>query len=112
MVTFNGSSTAMKRGAVALSSSRMQCSSTAAEVIPSNLVTPTILHIFLIAAAGTPLRRNPLMQRMAEGLFGLKLLIPAHMEEAAYGAALCAMAASGAKPSLKDAQKLIRYEGE
>ena len=69
-------------------------------------------HPGKLVGSGNGLRRNPLMQRMAEGLFGLKLLIPAHMEEAAYGAALCAMAASGAKPSLKDAQKLIRYEGE
>ena len=66
----------------------------------------------ILVGSGNGLRRNPLMRRMAEALFGMKLMIPAHMEEAAYGAALCAMAASGMRPSLADAQKLIRYEGE
>lgn len=62
-----------------------------------------------LAGAGNGLRRNPLMRRFARDLFGMVPEIPAHMEEAAYGAALCAMAASGEKPSLRAAQGLIRY---
>ena len=64
-----------------------------------------------MVGSGNGLRRNPLMRRLAEGLFGLSLQIPAHMEEAAYGAALCALAASGRVRSLRDAQAMIRYIG-
>jgi len=65
-----------------------------------------------LAGSGNGLRRNPLMRALAEDMFGLKLHIPAHMEEAAYGAALCALAASGRVKSLDDAQRMIRYIGE
>ena len=59
--------------------------------------------------SGNGLRRNPLMRHLAEDIFGMKLYIPAHMEEAAYGAALCALTASGRVKSLRDAQAMIRY---
>ena len=62
-----------------------------------------------LVGSGNGLRRNRLMQRMAEEIFGMKLSIPAHEEEAAYGAALCAMAASGSVSSLADAQRMIAY---
>lgn len=62
-----------------------------------------------LVGSGNGLRRNPLMRQMAERMFGLELRIPAHMEEAAYGAALCAMAAAGRVSSLKEAQRMIRY---
>lgn len=45
-------------------------------------------------------------------MFGLKLLIPVHQEEAAFGAALCAMAAAGRTASLREAQARIRYIGD
>lgn len=63
----------------------------------------------VLVGSGNGLRRNPLMRRLAEAMYGLKLMIPAHMEEAAYGAALCALAASGRVKSLRDAQAMIRY---
>jgi len=62
-----------------------------------------------LVGSGNGLRRNRLMQRMAEDMFGLKLEIPVHQEEAAYGAALCAMAAAGRAASLAEAQKKIAY---
>lgn len=62
-----------------------------------------------MVGSGNGLRKNPLMRRLAEEMFGLKLHIPAHMEEAAYGAALCALMASGRVKSLSDAQRMIRY---
>ena len=62
-----------------------------------------------LVGSGNGLRRNRLMQRMAEEIFGMRLLIPVHQEEAAYGAALCAMAASGRTASLADAQAMIAY---
>jgi len=63
-----------------------------------------------LVGSGNGLRKNRLMQRMAEEIFGLKLEIPVHQEEAAYGAALCALAATGRCASLKKAQELIAYE--
>ena len=65
----------------------------------------------VLVGSGNGLRRNPLMRRIAENLFGLTLQIPAHMEEAAYGAALCALAAAGRVRSLSEAQRMIRYIG-
>ena len=64
----------------------------------------------LLVGSGNGLRQNRLMQSLAEERFGLKLRIPAHMEEAAFGAALAAMAATGRKASLSEAQELIRYQ--
>nr|WP_268878938.1 FGGY-family carbohydrate kinase [Suipraeoptans intestinalis] len=43
-----------------------------------------------LAGSGNGLRQNPLMQKMAEELFQLKLEIPRYREEAACGAAFCA----------------------
>lgn len=62
-----------------------------------------------LVGSGNALRRNKLMQKFAEDLFGLKLLIPAHCEEAAFGAALRGMVASGRAPSMKAAQEFITY---
>lgn len=64
----------------------------------------------LIVGSGNGLRRNPPMRRAFELLFGMPVFIPAHNEEAAFGAALYAMAASGLAPSLRAAQGLVKYE--
>ena len=42
-----------------------------------------------LVGSGNGLRRNPLMQAMAEEMFGLELKVPEYQEEAACGAALC-----------------------
>ena len=39
----------------------------------------------------------------------MKVQIPVHKEEAAYGSALYAMTAAGIYPTLDEAQKLITY---
>ena len=39
----------------------------------------------------------------------MKMQIPVHKEEAAYGAALYAMTAAGVYPTLEKAQELIAY---
>ena len=41
--------------------------------------------------------------------FALPLLIPRHSEEAAFGAALTAMAAAGISKDITQAQKIIEY---
>ena len=43
-----------------------------------------------LAGSGNGIRRNPLMRRLAEELFGMPMYVPEYEEEAAYGAALCA----------------------
>lgn len=52
-------------------------------------------HSFLVGS-GNGIRRNPALIRIAEEAFGAKLRVPVHLEEAAFGAALFAMKATGA----------------
>ena len=61
-----------------------------------------------LVGSGNAIRKNKLMQTMAEEIFGMSLSVPQYQEEAAYGAALYALAATG-KESLSDTQKKIRY---
>lgn len=62
-----------------------------------------------LVASGNGIRRNPLMQRLAEEKFGMRIEIPRFQEEAAYGAALCAFALLDESGGLKEAQKKIHY---
>ncbi len=73
-------------------------------MLPHTKKTPTVL-----VGSGNGLLKNPALKRLFEQTFGMAMVSPAHQEEAAYGAALFALAASGARPSLAEAQKLIRY---
>ena len=61
-----------------------------------------------LVGSGNGIRKNKLMQEMAEEIFGMKLQIPQYQEEAAYGAALYALAATG-KEDFRRIQKKIRY---
>lgn len=63
-----------------------------------------------IVGSGNAVRKSPLMREIIEEIFGAKLKIPAHTEEAAYGAALVGLTACGAYKTIADAEKLIRYE--
>lgn len=63
-----------------------------------------------LVGSGNGIRRNPLLQELAEEMFGMKLAIPVCKEEAAYGAALYSLVASGVEKCLLDVQKKIRYE--
>ena len=64
-----------------------------------------------LVGSGNGIRKNPALRRAFELAFGMPLLVPAHDEEAAFGAALYGMAAAGLTPTLAAAQALIRYEG-
>lgn len=73
------------------------------------------IHPFLshppkqLIGSGNGIRFNaPLAQRFSNA-FDLPLSIPAHREEAAYGAALFALVASGIVPTLEMAQTRIHY---
>lgn len=63
----------------------------------------------LLIGSGNGLRSNRLMQQIAEEIFGMRLYIPAHMEEAAFGAALVGLVSAGCCKNFCEAQRLIRY---
>ena len=62
-----------------------------------------------LVGSGNGLRKNKLMQELAEEIFGMKLEIPLYQEEAAYGAALYGLVASGMEKDFAQVQKKIRY---
>ena len=64
-----------------------------------------------IVGSGNGIRKNRPLTEIAQKRFGGELKIPAHTEEAAFGAALFGMVACGVCDSAKDAQGLIRYGG-
>lgn len=74
------------------------------EIYPALKTKPTKL-----VGSGNGLRKSPVWRRMTEEMFGLELSVPAHKEEAAYGAAIFALAACGVYDSIGDAQKIIKY---
>lgn len=64
-----------------------------------------------MAGSGNAIRKSPVLQSYLEEIFGLDLLVPAHTEEAAFGAALFAAVAAGKYESLQKAQnELISYK--
>lgn len=63
-----------------------------------------------LIGSGNAIRMNRHLKAVFEDVFGMKMQIPVHREEAAFGAALYAMTASGICSSLEDAQKRISYE--
>ena len=63
-----------------------------------------------LVGSGNGIRRNKLMRELAEEMYGMKMLIPACKEEAAYGAAIYSMVAAGLVDNLSEAQSRIRYE--
>jgi len=62
-----------------------------------------------LVGSGNGLRQNPIMQKLAEEMFGMKLAIPACREEAACGAALCALALIDQTKTLEQVQEKICY---
>ena len=64
----------------------------------------------LLIGSGNAIRKNPALKAAFQQVFGLEMFIPAHLEEAAYGAALFGMVCSGRKEDLSAAQRLITYQ--
>jgi sugar (pentulose or hexulose) kinase len=64
-----------------------------------------------LIGAGNGIRKNPLLRRILGERFGMAMTVPAHREEAAYGAALLASVGAGAHPDLPGAARVIRYGG-
>ena len=62
-----------------------------------------------LVGAGNGIRKNAVLREIAEKDFGLKMQVPVHTEEAAFGAAMQAMVLGGCRKDLKDAGETIRY---
>lgn len=70
----------------------------------------TDIPVTSIAGSGNAIRKSPVLKAYLEEKFGFPLNIPAHREEAAFGAALFAAAASGSYETIAHAQeKLVHY---
>lgn len=65
------------------------------------------MPITTLAGSGNAIRKNPVLKAYLEECFGLPLHIPAHQEEAAFGAAVFAAVASGIYPGLAQAQSVL-----
>lgn len=63
----------------------------------------------LLIGSGNGIRFNAPLRKRFEKLFGIKMVIPASKEEAAFGSVLYSLVAAGIKPSFEDAAKLIKY---
>ena len=63
-----------------------------------------------LVGAGNGIRRNPVLAQILGARFGLPVVTPAHLEEAAYGAALIAAVTTKAVPNLEVAGSLIHYQ--
>lgn len=66
----------------------------------------------MLVGSGNGLRKNKALKKEFERRFGMKMRIPSHEEEAAYGAALYGMVAAGLEKDLADAQRRIQYQDE
>ncbi len=64
-----------------------------------------------LIGSGNGIRRNKELQLAAEKIFGRKMKIPAHKEEAAFGAALFGMTATGKFGTAEQVKNIIKYEG-
>jgi sedoheptulokinase len=71
----------------------------------------TTSKVTALVGAGNGIRLNPELRRCFEKQFGMGMRVPAHHEEAAFGAALLAGVAGGFLPDRASAGALIRYEG-
>lgn len=63
----------------------------------------------IMVGSGNGIRFNKQLCQKFQDMFGLKLMIPAHKEEAAFGAMLYCLVASEVFDSIASAQKLIKY---
>ncbi len=73
-----------------------------------NIATPPST----LVGSGNGIRKSKVTRSMFADKFGMEVKVPAHKEEAAYGAALFAGVAAGVFKSLKEAQSIIKYEKE
>ena len=63
----------------------------------------------LLVGSGNGIRFNAPLRKKFENLFGLKMVIPAGKEEAAFGSVLYSLVAAGIKSDFSKAAKFIKY---
>ncbi len=63
-----------------------------------------------MVGSGNGIRKNKALVKIFEEKFGAKMKIPAHLEEAAVGAAMFGMISCGEFKNAADAEKIISYE--
>lgn len=63
-----------------------------------------------LIASGNGIRKNKALRRIISDTFGMKLKIPKHKEEAAYGSAIFSLTSSRIYDTIQSAVQLIRYE--
>lgn len=61
-----------------------------------------------LVGSGNGIRKNPALVKIAESKFGMAMKIPAHLEEAAVGAAMFGLVCGGFK-SMADTGSMIKY---
>ena len=66
----------------------------------------------LLVGSGNGLRKSEVWRKLFTRRLGMHMVVPTHREEAAFGAALFALAGAGVTSSLAAAQQFIRYIGE
>lgn len=76
----------------------------------SKMFSSTSLECENLIGSGNGIRKNPALKRALSEKFGKTLKVPAHKEEASFGAALFSLVASGFYPCISEAQKIIKYE--
>lgn len=64
----------------------------------------------VLVGSGNGIRRNKYLQTILEEVFQLKLQMPVHEEEAAYGAAMFSLVSVGRHKNINEAQKVIHYQ--
>ncbi len=62
-----------------------------------------------MVGSGNGVRNNAPLKKRFEEIFGFKMLVPLHKEEAAFGGSLYALTAAGVFADISQAQKLIKY---
>jgi len=62
-----------------------------------------------MVGSGNGVRNNTPLKKRFEEIFGFKMLVPKHKEEAAFGGSLYALTAAGVFSNIAEAQKLIKY---
>lgn len=65
----------------------------------------------MLVSSGNAVRKSSVLRHYLEDLFGIKLYVPAHTEEASFGAAIFASVASGIyKDTFDAAKQMIHYQ--
>ena len=62
-----------------------------------------------LVISGNAVRKNPALRRMLKQVFGLETVIPVHMEEAAFGAAMFSALVTGCTGTPEEIRACVLY---